>query len=295
MSEKEEKKNQRIGWIVSGGIHVALLILFFFILAWKEPNPPLPEYGIELNFGLDAAGSGVEPPQTPVPQQIEQQEQQPEPEPAEPESAQQQAEPEQMETKEISENIQETQPLDNPVTEVKKATEKPKEEAPIENKVTEKVEKPAPKPETKPQETQKPTQESLYPNKKSTEEPSPSQGDQAQQTGDQGNPEGSIDSRALYGKQGGGSGASLDITGWVWDYIPRPNDPTSENGRIVFEIKIDDQGEIIGVKTIEKTVSAAVERLYRQAVEQLTFSKTSDNTVPAPISTGRITFIIKSK
>ena len=34
---------------------------------------------------------------------------------------------------------------------------------------------------------------------------------------------------------------------------------------------------------------------YREEVEKLTFSPISDNTVPAPISTGKITFIIRSK
>ncbi len=85
------------------------------------------------------------------------------------------------------------------------------------------------------------------------------------------------------------------MAGWNWDNIPRPNDSSNENGRVVFEITIDDQGEIIGVKTIEKTVSPTVERQYRLAVEQLTFSTTSDNVRPAPTSTGRITFIIRAK
>ena len=54
----EEKKNQRTALIVSSVFHVGLLILFFFLIAWKRPDPPLPEYGIELNFGLDDTGSG---------------------------------------------------------------------------------------------------------------------------------------------------------------------------------------------------------------------------------------------
>ena len=45
---------------------VPLLILFFFLLAWKEPFPPIPEYGIELNFGIDNQGSGTVQQQAPV-------------------------------------------------------------------------------------------------------------------------------------------------------------------------------------------------------------------------------------
>ena len=67
MSEKDlEKRNNRIGWITSVGIHAAVFLLLFFMVAWRAPNPPLPEYGIELNFGLDDQGSGDLQPQTPV-------------------------------------------------------------------------------------------------------------------------------------------------------------------------------------------------------------------------------------
>src|SRR5690606_42147317 len=62
--EEEEKKNKRIGMAVSIGLHLCLLILFFFVLAWREPNPPLTEYVIELNFGM-VAGYGNEQPTTP--------------------------------------------------------------------------------------------------------------------------------------------------------------------------------------------------------------------------------------
>jgi hypothetical protein len=96
-----------------------------------------------------------------------------------------------------------------------------------------------------------------------------------------------------YGDDGGG-GSSLDLTGWRWDYIPRPNDRSREDGRIVFEIKVDDSGAIIGVRTLEKSVSPALEQLYRREVEKLTFSPTSSNTIPAPISTGKITFVVRT-
>jgi hypothetical protein len=116
------------------------------------------------------------------------------------------------------------------------------------------------------------------------------------ESGDADNLEGNVDSRSLYGKQSGsGGGPSLDLADWRWDYVPNPNDNTKENGRIVFEIRVDDNGEVIGVRTLESKVSPDLEQLYRREVEKLTFSPTSDNTIPAPISTGKITFIIQSK
>ena len=121
------------------------------------------------------------------------------------------------------------------------------------------------------------------------------QGDKPGQTGDQGNPEGKVDARALYGNPGGGGGPALDMSGWNWDNLPKPADVSNEEGRIVFEIKIDDEGEIISIKTIEKSVSDPLVKIYRSEVAKLTFSPTSDNSRPAPTSTGRITFIIRAR
>jgi len=46
----EEKKNRRISMMASLGFHAVLLVFFFFLLAWSEPDPPIPQYGIELSF-----------------------------------------------------------------------------------------------------------------------------------------------------------------------------------------------------------------------------------------------------
>ncbi|MCK5370233.1 MAG: hypothetical protein KAQ62_16845 [Cyclobacteriaceae bacterium] len=289
----QENKDKQIGWLVSFSIHAAIALLFFFIMAWQAPDPPLPEYGIELNFGLEQAGSGFEQPTvTPTPpiveeegepeeQIIEEQEQvieeQQEPEPVEetaveelPDSQQEdspvetQPSEEQVPVDPVEEAfVEEVKPVSEPVI------EEPKEEPKIEEKVVD--------------------SNALYPG-------ASSQGSKENEAGDAGDPEGTVDSRALYGKSGGGGGGpSLDLAGWKWDYTPNPNDKSKENGRIVFEIKVDDNGEVIGVRTLEKTVSPTVEQLYRREVEKLTFSPISGNAIIAPISTGKITFIIRSK
>ena len=68
-----ETRNNRIGILTSLGIHVALFVVLFFMMAWRAPDPPLPEYGIELNFGLDDQGSGDVQPDKPVGDDTEQQ------------------------------------------------------------------------------------------------------------------------------------------------------------------------------------------------------------------------------
>ena len=272
MATPEEKKNRTIALAVATGFQVLLLVLFFFLVAWRRPDPPLPEYGIELDFGLDNTGSG----QTP----------EPEPTPVVEEITEEEAE---TEVEEVTETeVTEPEP-EEPIEEVE--TETQVEESPdVVEEVEESVEEVIAEPEPEP--VPVPKEESLYPGNAAK---SSNEGDDTNEVGDKGKEEGKIDERAIYGARGSAEGASLQMAGWNWDNIPRPNDTSNENGRIVFEVTIDDQGEIIGVKTIEKTVSPTVERQYRLAVEQLTFSTTSDNVRPAPTSTGRITFIIRAK
>src|SRR5688572_5911369 len=66
VEEQLEKANKRKALIYTTAIQLALLVALFFIVAWRAPDPPLPEYGIELNFGMDDQGSGEVQPETPV-------------------------------------------------------------------------------------------------------------------------------------------------------------------------------------------------------------------------------------
>ncbi len=70
---------------------------------------------------------------------------------------------------------------------------------------------------------------------------------------------------------------------------------SEESGRIVFEVTIDEEGEILTVERIQSNVSPVVVKIYRDAVMNLTFSRTSDNLSVAVTSKGRITFIIQTK
>ena len=115
-------------------------------------------------------------------------------------------------------------------------------------------------------------------------------------------PKPSIDSRAIYkgskgstNAQSSSGGSSLNMSGWIWDFEPEPDDNSDESGKIIFKITVDDEGYITKVTTVEKTVSPVVEKKYRDAVMDLTFSKTAENRSTATTSSGIITFIIKSR
>lgn len=304
-----DRKNQRIGMGVSIGVHGLILLLFFLIMAWREPDPPVPEYGIELNFGLDAMGSGeVQPEQpAPLPQVMEEQvveETQTMEEPAEEPPVEEELpiREEQIirETPVIQDSemedspdvIEPTESKPEPVTEVEER-ETTTETPPVAQTEEQEVVEEQPVARNDARETTEQAQGAI--DERVGDAEADSQGDDADVEGDKGDPKGAVDSRALYGTYGGGGGPLLELTGWLWDFEPNPNDTSNENGKIVFEIKIDDKGEIISVRTLEKTVSPAVERIYRSEVESLTFSPIASNTRPAPVSTGKITFIIRSK
>ena len=106
-----------------------------------------------------------------------------------------------------------------------------------------------------------------------------------------------IDERALFNKNtsssSGSKGSSLEMQGWVWDIEPKPIDNSRESGKIVFEIIVDYYGEIVGLKTIETTLSPNIENIYREEILKLTFSPTNNNN-PAELSKGKITFLIKN-
>jgi periplasmic protein TonB len=126
-------------------------------------------------------------------------------------------------------------------------------------------------------------------------------GDRPGKVGDQGDTRGTVEGKALYGNPGtggdgpGGSGGTkLDLAGWMWDTKPVVRDESNETGKIVFEIKIDGDGNLVAVRPIEKSVSPSVVQYYEREIRKLTFTKTSSGAAP-PFSSGRITIIIKSR
>jgi periplasmic protein TonB len=305
MSEGElEKKNKRTALLYTTIIQIVLVVALFFIVAWRAPDPPLPEYGIVLNFGTHDQGSGDVQPETPVGNKGQQEE---EPEESKPKVQEETPKVEENETKPVESKPVEQQivsKVESPVVvkEKKEDEVKPVEkpaEKPAEKKVEPKVEKKPveEKPKVDPDAVYKPkAAQSTSDNKTAdTKAGTPgNHGDDAGKTGDKGSPEGNLDAKALYGKPGGGAGgSSLELSGWNWDEIPKPNVPNNITGRIVFQIQVDSQGELRGIDIVENSLNPEATRACREAVEKLTFSKTGTN-VP-DMSKGRITFVVRAK
>lgn len=294
MNAQREKNNKVIAAATTIGMYAILFLVCFFAVAWRAPYPPIPGGGgIELNFGLDDQGFGDVQPDIPVGTE------QPEPKQEQPQQEQPKVEEKQPEKTEEADVVSTDE--ESPVTVKKKEDEpKKKEVKPEPVKPTENPVKETPKKEEAPKTVYNPNNNATTGKDGGKEGKPGNHGDDKGTTGDKGNPQGSVDAKALYGNagsggdgSGSGKGVGLALAGWNWDNVPDPVIPATETGgRLVFEIKVDSDGEIVSIKTLERSVSLETEKACRKEVERLTFTKTGAN-VPT-LSTGKITFVIRS-
>lgn len=293
----EEKRNKRAGLMTTIGFHVVLLILFFFLLAWSEPDPPIPEFGIELSFVQSNSTGKVE---------SEQQEQSQQESTDSKDEAQEPLEEELIEEA-VEEQIEEEVVEDSEPVENTEEVEEVVEEVPIEevSEPTEESEKIETEDVDSPDVVEEKKEETKVEEEKSKAKPTETtttKGSGESNSENKPAPKPAIDSRAIYkgskgstNAQSSSGGSSLNMSGWIWDFDPEPDDNSDESGKIIFKITVDDEGEILRVTTVEKTVSPVVEKKYKDAVMDLTFSKTAENRSTATTSSGIITFIIKSR
>ncbi|MCG8477331.1 MAG: energy transducer TonB [Cytophagales bacterium] len=276
-------------------ISLVMFVFMWFLNVWQAPDPPIPVYGLEMNFGTSKTGKGRRQPRPVVrkTKPVVKNETAQKPAPVEPvqkaqEEADVQAKEQAIKQKAESKTKVVTQDTETPVEVPKEKKEKPKPE--VKKPVAEKkAVPPPPKPKAEGAE-----EAEDQPNKDK------GHGDSGDTDKDKGvkdakkNKEKPIILDKKTKGTGNGASAALDLTGWQWDETPRPDDQTEESGRIVFEISIDDQGYVISVRTLEKSISSKLEQVYRKAVENLTFSPSNDNNNPKALTKGRITFVIKS-
>ncbi len=290
-----ETENKTSAFVISLGIHT-LLLAFLFLFILHTPNPPFSGgSGVVLNLGYVDEGTG---------------------------EVQTLNDANDSPLKEENKPLEEqAKPIDNQeatLQELKSANDgnlvTSDEESEVKSVPTEKEEsktetvkakaKSSSKEEVKKVEDKKVNPAALFGGQSgNSTKGGNNNGDKNGAVGDQGNPQGDVNAKALYGNAGtggdgnggSGGGASLDLAGWKWAKKPKVKDDNEdENGKIVYQITIDDQGDLINLKLLETTVSPAVEKIYRQEVEKLSFIKT-DNKAPGSTSSGKITFIIKVK
>ncbi len=272
---KEEKKNKAIGIVTAVGIHGLLLLIFFFVIAWTTPNPPLPGApgGMEINLGFDDAGMG--------------------------DIQTNNNEEEQTEETPVEEETEEVVPEEAIVNEEKIVTTE--NESPHEVKTVEKEKKEKKEPVKEKKEVV--DAKNTFPNKPNSE----SDGNKNVK-GDQGKPEGNPDSRNMFpggkgngngngnGDGPGGNGASMDLPGWDWDEKPSKIDPTSESGYVLFEFFVDEEGTVVGAKKIGgANLSPTEDNFYKNQLLKTSFHLKDSRAKPALKTRGVFRFEIKSR
>lgn len=293
--EKEETKQQRWALGLSMGLHGVLLVSFYFLPIGKPPSSLPLEYGIELHF---EQSNFLEVPSSDQAQELAKHQTAPPEAVVEVKETQPPHELENESTTDAPTVTQEVPPTEEPTPQnlsddedfappqqVDEVREMPQitDTIPLaeqKNKATAQLDR------------QQEDSVAVDSNKQMVTAVK----ETPVESGTKFTPADTIDERALYNaNERKPWNASLELADWKWDFAPQPQDTTDENGKIVFEIKIDDLGEVIAVKTLEKTVSPLVEKIYQEAVEKLTFSKTSKDASYAPTSVGKITFLIRSR
>ena len=279
-------------------VHGVLLLLFIFMV-FKGPNPPLTALGggggeVELNYGLDPAGSGTVQSMAPANNSRNREDSRPPQSNPEPQ-------PRPVET---------SKPDPTPPAQEKiitsDAEESPVSEAPVEKPAPVKEEvKVAPKPARRVAVIFSPNGSANGGgngvNGTSSAPTGNNNGDRPGTVGDQGSPNGTLNGKALYGTGGGdgegngrGSGrgigdGGLEMSGWAPDSKPSVPAIDDNSGVVRFKIKINEEGEIQAITKVSGNVSAAQEKLCRDALNDMSFRRTNGGTGGA---TGFYTFKI---
>lgn len=287
-----------------------IAVLLFVHLSQTMPDPPPIEF-IEVNFGTDARGSGRiqtynKASDSPNREDVKAAEKRPNPK------------------VNTTPRLEKTTPIPVPKVEdvkpAKTVTEKPliasKTESPVTTpdrpepkrvespKPTAPVERPAPPAPPKKVETV--NTDALFKKSsggggsngtvgKAVGTGGNNNGDDADGVGDKGNPDGKIDAKSFYGKPGGSkSGVALNVSGWAFGSNNLDKDDSDENGRIVYQVRVDEDGSIVSARPIQQTVSPSVEAFYRRQVTRFKL-RPKGGVTPSGISTGTLTVNISTK
>jgi hypothetical protein len=311
-TDRENTANRRKAMIITFIINALVITGLFFIVVWRQPIPPIPQFGLELNLGFTDTGSGNVQTQTPPSEAREQAIEAPAPgeaatqvtqaavPKAAPETSVARPAPAQTQRQQETRSRVES-PLKGAETTSEATKETPKPTPSQQPPATSPATSEAPKTETKAEEKPKVDPRAIFGAGGTTgtgNQPSAgSNQGSSSRPGDEGNPQGTVDGRSILqsgrGNAGDGAGYNLELAGW--DFASKPNIQdrvSTRNGRIVFRITVDQDGRIQQAIPLEYNVSNEVLSYYRTVVNQLSFKRQSGNPT-ADFSTGRITFVIK--
>ena len=309
--KKESNRFEKKSAVITLILQIVLLCGLFFAVAWKEPNPPITQYGIELGFEVFTESEEANPNQkNNLP------------------TDNSQIIPEDMgndeiipgdasELQEISETINEPQDditdqevLTDQIVPSSEAKEFPEDETAaildeseqsLENlKTVPKVEEVIESKESTDKETMS-TDEAVPQTSSIDDSKSELQGEK-EETNIDASSNGQtkeIDQRALYktntgDKQGVNEGPELQISGWKWGtQKPKPMDTSDEIvGKVICNIRVDSDG-YISAQLDSYTTPPSVAIAYKNSLDGLQLEVKDDGVTLG--SMGKVIFILKPK
>ncbi|AFM05482.1 hypothetical protein Fleli_3146 [Bernardetia litoralis DSM 6794] len=263
--------------IVAIIIHIFFAIIIFVNPVWERPIPAPEPAGITMV----TLGNVLTPTETPAPSQTEFT-----PPITESEQVEETQEVETVQDISSQEQTPDIQTTKNENTVSVPETKKDKKEEKKEEKKPEKKVKPKEVEKVEEKKAEIPVKEE----KKSVTTNNSNEDGDSKTKNKQGN---SNDPNDI-GKVGVKDGAEISVHGWRWVTKPKPNDVLNEQGKIVFDITIDQNGNVVKVVLVEKssTIAIATYTAYKNAVLNTKFERTISE--PATESAvGRLTFNIK--
>jgi hypothetical protein len=309
--KKESNRIEKKSALITLILQIVLVCGLFFAVAWKEPNPPIAQYGIELGFEVFTGTEEASPTQTndsPTKNsQIIQEET----------SNDEIGLNEVTESQEISESIGESQGditdqevetdqiiassqidalTDDETVVILDESEQIMEDVESTDKKEEDIE-----PEDNTAKKTLNTDEEDLQNVSLDDSESELQGKMEQTDSETGsnNQINEIDERALYktnagSKQGANEGPELQISGWEWGaQKPRPKDTSDEIvGKVICNIRVDSDG-YISAQLDSYTTPPSVAIAYKNSLDGLQLEIKDDGVTLG--SMGKVVFILKPK
>jgi protein TonB len=309
--KKESNRIEKKSALITLILQIVLVCGLFFAVAWKEPNPPIAQYGIELGFEVFTGTEEASPNQTndsPTENsQIIQEET----------SNDEIGLNEVTESQEISESIGESKGditdqevetdqiiassqidalTDDETVAISDESEQIMEDVESTDKKEEDIE-----PEDNTAKKTLNTDEEDLQNASLDDSESELQGKMEQTDSKTGsnNQINEIDERALYktnagSKQGANEGPELQISGWEWGaQKPRPKDTSDEIvGKVICNIRVDSDG-YISAQLDSYTTPPSVAIAYKNSLDGLQLEIKDDGVTLG--SMGKVVFILKPK
>ena len=95
------------------------------------------------------------------------------------------------------------------------------------------------------------------------------------------------------GGEGGGSGVAFSLAGRGSKSLPEPNATSSENGSIVVEIRVDQEGYVVSAKVKMKGTTLWDTNLWRRCEQAAKKSKFTAKPDAPELDPGKITYIFR--